>query len=83
MLGVEPAPNPAQAARDKGIDTLVDFFGTRAGARAARARASRADLIIANNVVAHVADQNDFVAGIAELLNDDGLLSSSSPTCAT
>jgi nucleoside-diphosphate-sugar epimerase/SAM-dependent methyltransferase len=73
VLGVDPAPHPARAARDKGVETLVDFFGTRV-ARDLRVQGLSADLIIANNVVAHVADQNDLVAGFAELLSDDGLL---------
>jgi len=73
VLGVDPARQPAQAAREKGIETLVDFFGTRVAA-GLRAEGRRADLIIANNVVAHVADQNDLVAGMAELLADDGMV---------
>lgn len=71
VLGVDPAKQPATAAREKGIDTLVDFFGTRV-AGTLRAQGRQADVIIANNVVAHVADQNDLVAGMAELLADDG-----------
>ena len=71
VLGVDPAKQPATAAREKGIDTVIDFFGTRV-AKSLRAAGKRADVIIANNVVAHVADQNDLVAGFAELLSDDG-----------
>jgi nucleoside-diphosphate-sugar epimerase/SAM-dependent methyltransferase len=71
VLGIDPAPQPAAAATAKGIDTLVDFFGTKLAQRL-HAEGRRADLIIANNVVAHVADQNDLVAGMAELLSDDG-----------
>lgn len=71
VLGIDPAPHPAAAARARGIDTVVDFFGTRL-ARRLRAEGRRASLVIANNVVAHVADQNDLVAGIAELLTEDG-----------
>ncbi|WP_200832552.1 NAD-dependent epimerase/dehydratase family protein [Candidatus Halocynthiibacter alkanivorans] len=72
-LGIDPASKPAAAAQKKGIDTLVDFFGTRV-ARQLRSQGKRADVIIANNVVAHVADQNDLVAGFAELLAEDGIV---------
>ncbi|WP_299822196.1 NAD-dependent epimerase/dehydratase family protein [uncultured Jannaschia sp.] len=73
VLGIDPAPRPARAAIDAGIETIVDFFGTRV-ARALRAEGRRADVIIANNVVAHVADQNDLVRGMADLLAEDGIL---------
>ncbi len=71
VLGIDPASQPATAAREKGIETVIDFFGTRVAGEL-RAQGKRADIIIANNVVAHVADQNDLVAGMAELLADDG-----------
>lgn len=71
VLGIDPASQPAKAAREKGIETVVDFFGTRVAA-GLRAQGKRADVIIANNVVAHVADQNDLVAGMADLLADNG-----------
>ena len=71
VLGVDPASQPASAAIARGIETRVDFFGTRV-ARALRDEGRQAKLIIANNVVAHVADQNDLVAGMAELLAEDG-----------
>ncbi len=73
VLGIDPSKHPAEAAQKKGIETLIDFFGTRL-AKELRAKGRTADLIIANNVVAHVADQNDLVAGIAELLADDGMV---------
>ena len=73
VLGIDPAKLPAMAAREKGIETIVDFFGARL-AKELRGQGKRADLIIANNVVAHVADQNDLVAGMAELLADDGIV---------
>ncbi|MBY8978071.1 NAD-dependent epimerase/dehydratase family protein [Rhodobacteraceae bacterium NNCM2] len=73
VLGIDPASKPAAAAIEKGIDTVNDFFGTRV-AKDLVAQGKRADLIIANNVVAHVADQNDLVAGMTELLSDDGLV---------
>lgn len=74
VLGVDPAKQPAQAAIDAGIETVVDFFGTRVASRL-RAEGRRADVIIANNVVAHVADQNDLVVAMADLLADSGIVS--------
>ncbi|MEM9783661.1 MAG: NAD-dependent epimerase/dehydratase family protein [Pseudomonadota bacterium] len=73
VLGIDPSSQPANAAREKGIETVVDFFGTRVAGEL-RDAGRRADLIIANNVVAHVADQNDLVAGMATLLADDGMV---------
>ncbi|SFE80140.1 NAD-dependent epimerase/dehydratase family protein [Roseivivax sediminis] len=71
VLGVDPASQPATAAREKGIETVIDFFGTRVAA-ALRESHGPADVIIGNNVVAHVADQNDLVKGMATLLAEDG-----------
>jgi SAM-dependent methyltransferase len=70
--GIEPTSNTAAAARAKGIDILDEFFG---GALAARlsAQGKQADLLVANNVLAHVPDINDFVAGIATLLKPNGV----------
>ncbi|CAM5765362.1 class I SAM-dependent methyltransferase [Bosea minatitlanensis] len=73
VLGVEPAANVAAAAERCGIPTQVRFFG-RAAARELAAQGHRADLIAANNVVAHVPDLNDFVAGFEILLKPDGVL---------
>jgi len=72
VLGVEPAANVAQAAIAKGVPTEVAFFG-RATAEALAARGFRADLMAANNVLAHVPDIRDFVAGFALLLKSDGV----------
>ena len=69
-LGVEPASNVARAAAERGIPTVVRFFG-RDVAEELRADGA-ADLVIANNVLAHVPDLNDFVGGIAVLLAPDG-----------
>ena len=72
VLGIDPAPGPVAAAREKGIDSLLAFFGSElAGKLVAQGR--RADVIHANNVLAHVADTNGFVEGIATLLKDDGV----------
>jgi len=71
-LGVEPAANVARAARAKGVPTEVAFFGTDT-ARKLAAAGHRADLIVAKNVLAHVPDINDFVAGIGILLRPKGI----------
>jgi 2-polyprenyl-3-methyl-5-hydroxy-6-metoxy-1,4-benzoquinol methylase len=71
VLGVEPAANVAKVAREKGIDTDVAFFGVRTACRLADAGKS-ADLMTANNVLAHVPDLNDFVAGFKILLKPTG-----------
>jgi hypothetical protein len=73
VLGIEPAANVAAVAIDKGIPTLVEFFGTTLAERLA-ADGKQADLIIGNNVLAQVPDLNDFVAGMALLLKRDGMI---------
>ena len=77
VLGVEPAANVAQVAREKGIRTMVKFFG-RATAREVAAM-MKADLVIGNNVLAHVPDLNDFVAGIKLVLADRGVVTMEFP----
>jgi SAM-dependent methyltransferase len=73
VLGVEPATNIARIARDeRGIPTVCDFFGATLAA-GLRAEGRRADVIHANNVLAHVADLNGFVRGLSLLLKDDGV----------
>ncbi len=72
VLGIDPAEGPARAARQRGIPTLREFF-TRALAERLAAEGRRADVLIANNVLAHVPDLNGFVAGIRTVLADDGL----------
>lgn len=72
--GVEPAENVAAIAVRRGIPTTAAFFG-EATARDLRAEFGPARLIAANNVLAHVPDLNDFIAGFAVLLADDGHLS--------
>lgn len=70
-LGIEPAANIAKVARERGVETLVEFFGQKlAGELAARHR--QADLILGNNVFAHAPDPNDFVAGLKTLLQPAG-----------
>jgi hypothetical protein len=70
VLGVEPTANTAKAAIERGVPTEVAFFGEETGRRLA-AR-GRADLMAANNVLAHVPDIADFVSGFRELLADEG-----------
>jgi hypothetical protein len=72
-LGVEPTANTAQAAIARGVPTEVMFFGEATGALLAD-RGQRADLMAANNVLAHVPDIGDFVAGFREALKDEGVL---------
>ena len=72
VLGVEPAENVARTARQQGIPTLCKFFDAQV-AKGMRAHGIRANVIHANNVVAHVADLHGFVQGIALLLDPDGV----------
>jgi SAM-dependent methyltransferase len=78
VLGIEPAANVAAAARERGIPTLTRFFGT-ALARELVAEGRRADLLVGNNVLAHVPDLNDFVAGLAIVLAPGGVLTMEFP----
>lgn len=73
VLGIEPARNVAEVAeRERGIPTITEFFGP-ALARQLAAEGRRADVLHANNVLAHVADLNGFVAGIRTLLAAEGV----------
>jgi len=72
-IGIEPTSGTAQAARQKGIETLERFFGHDFADEFVRQRGT-ADLIVANNVLAHVPDLNDFVAGMATALAQDGTI---------
>ena len=71
VLGVEPAANVAPAAEARGVPTLVRFFGA-ALARELAEGGTRADLVVGNNVLAHVPDLNDFVEGIRIVLKPGG-----------
>ncbi|GAB2670097.1 methyltransferase domain-containing protein [Arenimonas aestuarii] len=71
-LGIEPTESTARVAREHGIETLTQFFGAGLGARL-KAERGGADLVVGNNVLAHVPDINDFVAGIAALLAPEGV----------
>lgn len=77
VLGIEPSRGTAEAAQLKGVPTLQRFFGTQL-AHELRAEA-RADLLIGNNVLAHVPDLNDFVAGMKVQLADHGVITMEFP----
>jgi len=73
VLGIEPAANVAKVAVEKGVPTLVRFFGT-ALAKELAAEGRCADLVLGNNVLAQVPDLNDFVEGLRVLLKPEGVL---------
>jgi 2-polyprenyl-3-methyl-5-hydroxy-6-metoxy-1,4-benzoquinol methylase len=73
VLGVEPARNVAAVAMERGIPTITEFFGYAVASRLT-AEGRSADLVIANNVLAHVPDLNDFVNGIKEILKPSGIV---------
>ncbi|MDB9313051.1 class I SAM-dependent methyltransferase [Spirulina sp. CS-785/01] len=73
VLGVEPAANVAQIATDKGIPTIVKFFGEKI-AKDLEKDGYKADLLIANNVMAHVPDLNDFIKGMKVILKSTGVI---------
>ena len=77
-LGIEPSANTAQAAGEKGIETLEEFFGVDLAERLAQ-EGSKADLIIGNNVLAHVPDINDFVSGLKIALKPGGVVTMEFP----
>ncbi len=79
VLGIEPAGNVAKVAvEEKGIETIVEFFGTKLASRLV-AEGRRADLLLGNNVLAHVPDINDFVEGMHILLAEEGFLTMEFP----
>ena len=71
-LGVDPAANVAEAARERGVETIVDFFDSRLASRLVD-EGRPADLVVANNVLAQVPELNDFVAGIEIVLAPHGV----------
>jgi SAM-dependent methyltransferase len=77
VLGVEPAANVAEVAIANGVPTLVEFFGVAVAEKLGETR--RADLLLGNNVLAHVPDLNDFVGGMKVLLADDGVITMEFP----
>jgi SAM-dependent methyltransferase len=77
-LGIEPAANVAEAARARGVETLVKFFGQQT-AEELVAEGLQADLLLGNNVLAQVPDVNDFVAGMKTLLRPGGVITMEFP----
>ena len=78
VLGVEPARNVARVAEQRGIRTIPEFFGLTLAEQLA-ADGHRADVMLANNVMAHVPDINSFVAGIRTVLKPDGVFVMETP----
>ena len=74
VLGVEPAANVAAVARDAGVRTEIAFFGLETAKRLTTSGYA-ADLVVGNNVFAHVPDINDFVAGLSHILKPNGVVS--------
>lgn len=78
VLGIEPAKNVAEAALEKEIPTLSEFFGVET-AEMLVAEKKTADLLIGNNVLAHVPDLNDFIKGMKRVLNPAGIITMEFP----
>jgi SAM-dependent methyltransferase len=77
-LGIEPAANVAAAAKERGIETVVDFFGERLALELLE-QGLTADLVVGNNVLAHVPDVHDFVEGLRRILKPDGVVTMEFP----
>lgn len=77
-LGIEPAANCAKAAEEKGVKSVTEFFGVKTAKYVAETH-GKADLLLGNNVLAHVPDINDFVGGMKILLNDAGVITMEFP----
>ena len=77
-LGIEPSANTAQAAREKGVETLEEFFRADLAEKLSQ-KGKKADLIIGNNVLAHVPDINDFVKGLKIALKSGGVITMEFP----
>ena len=78
VLGIEPTANTAAVAIKKGIPSVVDFFGVRLATQLA-GEGKKTDLLLGNNVLAHVPDINDFVGGMKILLKDNGVITMEFP----
>jgi 2-polyprenyl-3-methyl-5-hydroxy-6-metoxy-1,4-benzoquinol methylase len=78
VLGIEPTANTAAVAIEKGIETVIDFFGTTLAKKLATKKI-KADLLLGNNVLAHVPDIVDFVAGMKIILKDNGVITMEFP----
>ena len=77
-LGIEPAANVAEVAQQQGIPTLTEFFGVET-ARSLAAEGTHADLLIGNNVLAHVPDLDDFISGVRLILKPSGVFTMEFP----
>jgi hypothetical protein len=82
VLGIEPAENVAELARAKGVETVSTFFGSRS-AKEIVDTFGHPRLVVANNVMAHVPELNDFVAGLALLCGDDTVITVENPSFLT
>lgn len=78
VLGVEPTANTAAVAKEKGIDSIIKYFGV-ATAEEMLKNGQKADLLLGNNVLAHVPDINDFVGGMKLVLKEDGVITMEFP----
>ncbi|MBC7889813.1 MAG: methyltransferase domain-containing protein [Ferruginibacter sp.] len=78
VLGIEPTANTAEAAKEKGVDSVIDFFGSRLAGELT-AKHIKADLLLGNNVLAHVPDIMDFVAGLKIMLKETGVVTMEFP----
>jgi SAM-dependent methyltransferase len=78
VLGIEPAKNVAKVANERGIPTIVEFFGKKKASELAD-KGLKADLLVGNNVLAHVPDLHDFIAGMKILLKPTGLITMEFP----
>lgn len=78
VLGIEPTANTAKVAIEKGIENVVDFFGVRLATSLA-AQNRKADLLLGNNVLAHVPDIMDFVGGMKIILKENGIITMEFP----
>ena len=79
VLGIEPARNVADIAIKKGIDTISEFFGVNLANKLVNEGKKKADLLIGNNVLAHVPNINDFVEGMKIFLAEDGIITMEFP----
>ncbi|HEV8504116.1 MAG TPA: class I SAM-dependent methyltransferase [Chitinophagaceae bacterium] len=79
VMGIEPTANTAEVAMGKGIKTIIEFFGTELADRLANHWEVKADLLLGNNVLAHVPDIVDFVKGMKIILAGDGVITMEFP----
>ncbi len=78
VLGIEPTANTAKVAIEKGIESIIDFFGIKLATELSK-KGTKADLLLGNNVLAHVPDINDFVGGMKIILKPDGVITMEFP----